>query len=270
MSIFPSLGKSKERTLLANREPEGLNAMLSLLATPLPPFSSLIQDQWPQTWLTKTLEWPQLQSCQQCYHFNNKSMATHTNIWDSCTIIYDSVLLSILPLTCLNSVADQQWCLQTLPYHIFDMFTKLALSVNLCSCLRQCWQLWTCDLVVWALLHLILYHLLSSPLQCMSQLPCNHSLQNFSYAADICRSQYSRKLELQQSRTMNLPMISKDLLPKLTFTLQRAVTLVQEKGASSWHTTLPIQEHGFPCTKLPFVVPLLWGMAECPSTHQMK
>jgi len=23
---------------------------------------------------------------------NNKSIATHTNIWDSCTIIYDSVL----------------------------------------------------------------------------------------------------------------------------------------------------------------------------------
>ena len=61
--------------------------------------------------------------------------------------------------------------------------------------------------------------------------------------------------------------LSKDLLPKPTFTLQRAV-LAQEKGASIVNLPLFLYKNmGFPCTRLPFVIPLLWGMAGCPSTH---
>jgi len=37
----------------------------------------------------------------------------------------------------------------------------------------------------------------------------------------------------------------KELLSKLTASLQKAVQLAQEKGASSWLTTLPVQVHGF-------------------------
>ena len=46
--------------------------------------------------------------------------------------------------------------------------------------------------------------------------------------------------------------LSKELFSKLTPTLQRAVTLAQEKGASSWLTALPVQEHGFSLHKTAF------------------
>lgn len=76
--------------------------------------------------------------------------------------------------------------------------------------------------------------------------------QDFNYSADIRCSQFSRKLEIKQSKTTNLSTLSKELLSKLTLRLQRAVSLAQEKGASSWLTALPIQEHGFSLHKTAF------------------
>ena len=76
--------------------------------------------------------------------------------------------------------------------------------------------------------------------------------QNFGYTADTRCSLHSRKLEIKQSKTINLSTLSKELFSKLTPTLQRAVTLAQEKGASSWLTALPVQEHGFSLHKTVF------------------
>ena len=52
-------------------------------------------------------------------------------------------------------------------------------------------------------------------------------LLNFGYTVDTCCSLYSRKLEIKQSKTINLSTLSKGLFSKLTPTLQRAVTLAQ-------------------------------------------
>jgi len=74
--------------------------------------------------------------------------------------------------------------------------------------------------------------------------------QDFNYRADIQCSLFfvSKKL------SVNFSPISKELLSKLSPSLQKAVSLAQEEGASSWLTALPVQEHG---TKLPFMMHLL-------------
>ena len=77
-------------------------------------------------------------------------------------------------------------------------------------------------------------------------------LQNYSYTADIRCSLYTCKLEIKQTKSKNLSTISTELLPKLTLSLQKAVTLAQEKGASSWLTALPVAEHGFSLHKTAF------------------
>ena len=76
--------------------------------------------------------------------------------------------------------------------------------------------------------------------------------QNISLSADIHCGLSSRKLEIKQSKAMNLSTFSTELLSKLTPTLQRAVTLAQEKGASNCLTALPVQEHGFSLHKTAF------------------
>jgi len=76
--------------------------------------------------------------------------------------------------------------------------------------------------------------------------------QNISLFADIRSSLSSRKLEIKQSKAINLSTFSKKLFSKLTPTLQRAVTLAQEKGASSWLTALPVQEDVFSLHKTAF------------------
>jgi len=43
-----------------------------------------------------------------------------------------------------------------------------------------------------------------------------------------------------------------ELLSQLTTKLQMAVSLAQERGASSWLTALPVQEHGFSLHKTAF------------------
>ena len=78
--------------------------------------------------------------------------------------------------------------------------------------------------------------------------------QNFNYGADIRCSQLSQKIEIKESKMLNLSTLSKELLPQLTTRLQMAVGLAQEKGASSWLTALPVQEHGFSLHKTAFPV----------------
>jgi len=107
-------------------------------------------------------------------------------------------------------------------------------------------------LVVWVLLDLMLYYRLSFLLQCMS-LHLYDLLFYYSYTADIRCSLYTCKLEIKQTKSKNLSAISTELLPKLTLSLQKAVTLAQEKGASSWLTALPVAEHGFSLHKTAFL-----------------
>ena len=76
--------------------------------------------------------------------------------------------------------------------------------------------------------------------------------QNFENTADTRCSQYSRKLKIKQSKTMNLSTLSMELHSKITVTLERAVTIAQEKDASSWLTALPMQERGSSLTRLRF------------------
>jgi len=59
----------------------------------------------------------------------------------------------------------------------------------------------------------------------------------------------ARKLEIKQTKSKNLSTISTELLPKLTLSLQKVVTLAQEKGASSW---LTVADHGFSLYKTAF------------------
>ena len=60
---------------------------------------------------------------------------------------------------------------------------------------------------------------------------------------------------------LNLSPLSKELLPQPATRLQMAVGLAQEKGASSWLTALPVQEHGFSLHKTAFqdVLALRYG-----------
>ena len=96
------------------------------------------------------------------------------------------------------------------------------------------------------MLHLILCHLLSSPLHYM------FTSRNYNYGADIRCIQFSRKMEIKQSKMLNLSNLSKGLFSQLTTGLQMAVNLAQEKDASSWLTALPVQEHGFSLHKTAF------------------
>ena len=76
--------------------------------------------------------------------------------------------------------------------------------------------------------------------------------QDFNYSADIQCSLFFRKKEIKQSKCINFSAISKELLSKLSPSLQKAVSLAQEKGASSWLVALPVQEHGFSLHKTAF------------------
>ena len=60
------------------------------------------------------------------------------------------------------------------------------------------------------------------------------------------------KQEINHLKTVNLSTLSKEVLSKLTNSLQKAVQLAQEKGVSSWLTALPIQEHGCSLHKTAF------------------
>ena len=62
--------------------------------------------------------------------------------------------------------------------------------------------------------------------------------QDFNYSADIQCSPFSCKQKTKHSKNLNLSSFSKTLLSKLASSLQKAVYLAQEKGASSWLTAL--------------------------------
>ena len=65
-------------------------------------------------------------------------------------------------------------------------------------------------------------------------------------------AQLTAKSEVGRQRRENLNSSSSSLYDTLPQDLKRAVDLATEKGASSWLSTLPIQEHGFALHKAAF------------------
>ena len=65
------------------------------------------------------------------------------------------------------------------------------------------------------------------------------------YPLSVIESQIQAKKQLHQSKQQQTQDTADNLLPQLSESSQRSMVLTQEKGASSWLTTLPISEHGF-------------------------
>ena len=76
--------------------------------------------------------------------------------------------------------------------------------------------------------------------------------KNVNYSEEVRCNQFSRKLEIKQSKATHSSSVCSDLCPQLSTTLQKAVTLASEKGASSWLSALPLREYGFALHKTAF------------------
>ncbi len=72
-----------------------------------------------------------------------------------------------------------------------------------------------------------------------------------SYPPEVHEEQIKAKADIKNQRRSQQTSTATLLKPTLPSTLQYAVTLAQEKGASSWLTTLPVKEFGFASTKQP-------------------
>jgi hypothetical protein len=70
-------------------------------------------------------------------------------------------------------------------------------------------------------------------------------LGHTGYSYDILTNQLNAKSEIRSSKRDRLNQLASTLKDSLSSDLQRAMELAQEKGASIWLTTLPIEEHGF-------------------------
>ena len=65
------------------------------------------------------------------------------------------------------------------------------------------------------------------------------------YPLSVIEAQIQAKKQLHQLKQQQTQDTAANLLPQLSEFSQRSMVLAQEKGASSWLTTLPISEHGF-------------------------
>ena len=73
-----------------------------------------------------------------------------------------------------------------------------------------------------------------------------------SYSYDTMAGQITAIAEVSSMKKFHSKEVATILKGNLTGPLKRAVELAQEKGASSWLTALPIQEHGFALHKSAF------------------
>ena len=98
--------------------------------------------------------------------------------------------------------------------------------------------------------------------QKISQPLTNYILQPLTtYSAHIKEEQLAAKTTNYRLKHHRLQQTSSDLLSTISPPLQRAMTLAQEKGASSWLNTLPIKEFSFALHKGAFQDALaLYGM----------
>ena len=66
-----------------------------------------------------------------------------------------------------------------------------------------------------------------------------------SYPPAVMNKQLTIKANVKKAKRQHLSLLAANLKPNLSAPLQRAMGLAQERGASSWLTTRPIEEHGF-------------------------
>ena len=81
----------------------------------------------------------------------------------------------------------------------------------------------------------------------------SHIMQGqYTYPSIVKEEQRTAKAVNNRSRHRQLKEDASNLFNSLPSSLQKAMTLAQEKGASSWLTALPIDEHGFALHKTAF------------------
>ena len=81
----------------------------------------------------------------------------------------------------------------------------------------------------------------------------NHILRGYTtYSPDVVNEQLAAKAKINGSRHQLLSDMASNIKLSLPQTLQWAMSLAQEKDASSWLTTLPISEFGFSLHKSAF------------------
>ena len=94
--------------------------------------------------------------------------------------------------------------------------------------------------------------------------------QNNEYSLDCIESQVEAKVEAQKRQCNNVKELASALKESSSNTLQPAMDLAQEKGASSWLTTLPLEEFGFTLHNGAFCDAIAlrygWQPSRCPSS----
>ena len=78
------------------------------------------------------------------------------------------------------------------------------------------------------------------------------SMQQDDYSYDCIAAQLKAKAEVKSLHRRDVEDAAAVLKAKLPADLQRAMDLAQERGASSWLTSLPIEEFGFTLHKSAF------------------
>ena len=94
--------------------------------------------------------------------------------------------------------------------------------------------------------------------------------QSFEYSEEIISQQCDAKSQIQKQRQKYSTEAANTIKLSLPTSLQRSIDLAQEKGSSSWLTSLPIQEFGFDLHKGAFQDALAlrynWPPLNTPST----
>ena len=94
--------------------------------------------------------------------------------------------------------------------------------------------------------------------------------QDHVYSFAALDGQMSARADIRRERRQQVTLEANSLRDDLTPTLQRAMNLAHERGASSWLTSLPIKEHGFCLHKSAFVDALAlrygWAPSRTPTT----
>ena len=95
-------------------------------------------------------------------------------------------------------------------------------------------------------------------------------LHDSSYPTEAIEQQVKAKKEVHSFKLKHSQGSASNLRPQLANSTQRSMDLAQEKGASNWLTTLPIDENGFTLHKGAFrdaiVLRYGWLPSNIPST----
>ena len=77
--------------------------------------------------------------------------------------------------------------------------------------------------------------------------------QSFEYTGEVVYEQVEAKNEVRKMKHEQSTQAADSLKQSLSVSLQRSMDLAQEKGASIWLTSIPIQEFGFALHKHAFL-----------------